>query len=547
MKTIITFLIGIIFFWTILVKADTHTASNDGNWSVANTWDIGIIPASTDIVVIPLGITVHTNGNQTCNGIEINGVLDLSKNDVITINGNISGSGTMIAGSNNKTITLTGNWSFNGTSNIQNIFVTFNGTGDQTLSGVITSGIGTLTIDKQSGSITMNSDITITNITLTRGNIITGTKTLTLGNGISNLGTLSRTSGTIIGKFARWFSNSTTVSRLFPVGTSTYYRPVELSFTTAPTSGGTLTVEHIASDPGNNGTTTIDDGGYLLDTYSKTGYWKINAGNGLTGGIYSLNLTMGGIIGVVDVLTLRIIKRANSGALWSVNGNHVSGSGTNTNSTSSRSNMSGFSEFAIADNFLANPLDGALPVNLLSLNATSNGRNVCLNWTTNSEINNSGFNVERMNAGTKVWETLGFVKGKGTVNVQSNYFYEDKNLQAGRYQYRLKQVDINGNSEYFVLKGDVEVCIPKKFSMSQNYPNPFNPVTKIDFDIPYEANVKIVILDLTGREVMTILNEVRKAGYHSVYINASDLASSVYFYRIISDKYISSKKMILIK
>ncbi|MFZ4590367.1 MAG: T9SS type A sorting domain-containing protein [Ignavibacteria bacterium] len=194
--------------------------------------------------------------------------------------------------------------------------------------------------------------------------------------------------------------------------------------------------------------------------------------------------------------------------------------------------------------------DAPLPVRLSSFTSSPRGRNVLLDWVTTSEINNAGFNVERiLRSELKIqnWEKIGFVNGKGTVNTPTNYSFEDKNLQTGKYMYRLKQIDNNGNFEYFALNGEVEVGVPKKFSLSQNYPNPFNPTTKIDFDLPVDSKVNIVLYDMNGREVRTLVNGARTAGYHTVQFNGSDLSSGIYFYRISADKFVMAKKMMLIK
>jgi len=188
-----------------------------------------------------------------------------------------------------------------------------------------------------------------------------------------------------------------------------------------------------------------------------------------------------------------------------------------------------------------------LPVELASFTFNISGQNNKLKWATVSEQNNFGFDIERKIV-TGNWAKIGFIKGQGTVNTPSNYTFEDKNLQTGKYYYRLKQTDYNGNFEYFNLSGFAEVGIPLKYNLSQNYPNPFNPTTKIDFALPNDSKVSIKIYDMTGREVMNIMNnELKTAGYYTININPSMLSSGVYFYRMISDKFIETKKMAIVK
>lgn len=118
-----------------------------------------------------------------------------------------------------------------------------------------------------------------------------------------------------------------------------------------------------------------------------------------------------------------------------------------------------------------------LPVELASFTATINENNVNLNWKTYSEDNNSGFEVYRELSGTDVWEKIGFVAGQGTSTQTNEYSFTDRNLNSGRYSYRLKQIDFNGNFRWYALGTEIGIGTPVKFELSQNYPNPFNPIT----------------------------------------------------------------------
>jgi len=89
--------------------------------------------------------------------------------------------------------------------------------------------------------------------------------------------------------------------------------------------------------------------------------------------------------------------------------------------------------------------------------------------------------------------------------------------------------------------------IPKEYSLSQNYPNPFNPTTNIKFALPKPGLTKLIIYDLIGREIEVPINKELEAGYHQINIDATNLPTGVYFYRIQSGDFIQTKKMILIK
>ncbi len=195
---------------------------------------------------------------------------------------------------------------------------------------------------------------------------------------------------------------------------------------------------------------------------------------------------------------------------------------------------------------------GPLPVLLSSFTFTVTKNNVTLNWITEAEMNNSGFDVERKALKNKAaWEKAGFVQGSGTVNEPRSYTYYDKKLNTGKYSYRLKQIDYNGNYEYFELESDVIIVPPNVFSMSQNYPNPSNPKSKIDYEIPVDGRVTIQLYDILGREAVSIVNDTRIAGYYSAEFDGTNLASGVYFYRIMvegdSQKFSKTLKMILVK
>ncbi|MBN1632762.1 MAG: T9SS type A sorting domain-containing protein [Ignavibacteria bacterium] len=175
-----------------------------------------------------------------------------------------------------------------------------------------------------------------------------------------------------------------------------------------------------------------------------------------------------------------------------------------------------------------------MPISLLGFSSSVNGRDVKLNWITENEENNTGFEVQKAESRSQEteWKNIGFIQGKGNSNEPVSYCFEDRNLSSGKYKYRLKQIDYNGNYEYFELENEVIIGVPKKFELAQNYPNPFNPVTNINFDLPESGLVSLKIFDLLGREVAIVVNEFKEAGYYTVQYNAEGLSSGIYFYRL---------------
>ena len=145
-----------------------------------------------------------------------------------------------------------------------------------------------------------------------------------------------------------------------------------------------------------------------------------------------------------------------------------------------------------------------------------------------------------------MWEKIGFVIGNGNSNSPKDYSFVDDNVTTGKYSYRLKQIDNNGQFEYS-KSIEVDLKAPKNFELSQNYPNPFNPGTTIRFSIPEAGNVKLNIFNSLGEEVANLVDEFREAGTYKINYDASGLSSGIYFYQLRINEFTSIKKMLLIK
>lgn len=190
--------------------------------------------------------------------------------------------------------------------------------------------------------------------------------------------------------------------------------------------------------------------------------------------------------------------------------------------------------------------NSVVPVELLSFRSNIVANNVKLNWETATETNNMGFEVYRND------QKIKFVPGYGTTSEKKAYSYEDKALAAGKYSYRLVQVDYNGMKE---TVGNIEVVInttPAEFSLNQNYPNPFNPSTLIAFNLPVDAKVNLKIRNVLGEEIAELVNSTLGSGLHQVEFNASKFNSGIYFYTlevsgVDGSNFSGTKKMMLIK
>lgn len=190
-----------------------------------------------------------------------------------------------------------------------------------------------------------------------------------------------------------------------------------------------------------------------------------------------------------------------------------------------------------------------VPVELTSFTVNTNGTDAELKWTTATETNNKGFDIERASSSTtpvQEWVNVGFVPGFGTTTEPKSYSFVDSKLSSGKYIYRLKQIDYDGSFSYSGVV-ELEVKSPSTFSLEQNYPNPFNPGTLIRFSIPVETDVRLNVYNTLGQEVAEIINSRLKEGYHEVEFDAGSLTSGIYFYRLEADKFVDVKKMIIIK
>lgn len=185
-----------------------------------------------------------------------------------------------------------------------------------------------------------------------------------------------------------------------------------------------------------------------------------------------------------------------------------------------------------------------VPVELISFTASANNSIINLNWSTATELNNSGFEIQRKSENTD-WISIGFIKGFGTTTLQNIYNYTDQNPFVGNNIYRLKQIDYDGTFEY---SQEIEVeLILSEYVLQQNYPNPFNPATTINFNIPKEDFVNVTIFNSLGEKVATLLDGVISAGFHSLTFDANGFASGLYILKLTSGNYSNTIKMNLIK
>jgi choice-of-anchor B domain-containing protein len=188
--------------------------------------------------------------------------------------------------------------------------------------------------------------------------------------------------------------------------------------------------------------------------------------------------------------------------------------------------------------------EGAVPVELSSFTANAYGNFVELDWTTATETNNQGFEIQKKSGAD--FYTIGFVNGSGTSTEPRNYSYKDKNLENGVYVYRLKQIDFDGTSS---LSEEimVEVSNPSDFVLNQNYPNPFNPSTNIKFSLLNSGYTNLSVYNLVGEKVSELVNEVLPEGEYNLRFDGANLPSGIYIAKLSSESFRQTIKMTLLK
>ncbi len=207
--------------------------------------------------------------------------------------------------------------------------------------------------------------------------------------------------------------------------------------------------------------------------------------------------------------------------------------------------------------------DIALPVELSVFTAEQVGSTVLLKWTTESEVENLGFLLNRK-AEDKDWINIADYRknpeliGYGTTSNPHDYEFTDNFVQGGTtYHYRLADVSQQGIVEYH---GSIEIkveaiaaaALPDNFVLYPAYPNPFNPVTTIRYDLPEPSDVKITVYNELGKVVAILKDSYESPGYNSVQWNGRDangqlVGGGVYLYRIEAGDFQKTMKMILLK
>ncbi len=196
------------------------------------------------------------------------------------------------------------------------------------------------------------------------------------------------------------------------------------------------------------------------------------------------------------------------------------------------------------DEYMIYPRDiddlNPLAIELASFDAAAGDGQVTLAWRTASEVDNFCFNIYRDD------EVIASVPAFGDAH---DYIYVDRDVENGtEYSYQLSDVNLDGTETIHPLVCSVTPnAVPVSYALAQNYPNPFNPSTEISYAIPADAHVTLTVYNLLGQEMVTLVDDTKNAGRHTISWNAADNASGVYFYRLQTDDFSATKKMVFMK
>jgi hypothetical protein len=249
-----------------------------------------------------------------------------------------------------------------------------------------------------------------------------------------------------------------------------------------------------------------------------------------------------------NVSVMRIWKSTNTGTSWNAIGGIQNASSNRQVSFDIGAHNPISGEFTVSDEA------SALPVELSSFTAQTAQQLVQLKWRTEGEVNNYGFEIEKLSNSkiikfqNSAWEKIGFVEGNGTSNTPKEYSFVDRSVNTGQYQYRLKQIDRDGKFTYTSAIIAAIAAAPAVFGLEQNYPNPFNPTTDLSFTVGTAGHVTLKVFNALGQEVAMLFRGAAEAGtYHRVSFNAAQLPSGTYFAKLTAGDKTQIRKMLLMK
>lgn len=458
----------------------------------------------------------------------VNGNLTVNANSFFTIAA--ASTGAVIAGNvtNNGTITQSATTGLilaatTGTTTVVNPNPqTIGGAGVyRNLAASPTAELNTLTINNSSvAGVTIATPLRISGtLTLTAGIVNTTlTNILTVGYNATNVGTLNFTSGRVNGPLKRWIS-AVIGARAFPVGNATFSKNASINFTTAPTTAGTLTAMFSSTAPSFPNASPLTEGALLVNTVSKQGSWFVDAADGLAGGTYTATFTGTGANDIADFTKTVLVKRPSAGGDWTLDGVHITTTGSNSAPVLSRSAVTGFSEFAIGGEN-----NVVLPVTIEFFKGAKIAGANYLDWK-----------ITCTSAPTVTLSLERSADGRSFIAIQDQnataarclqgFNYTDVSPLSGANYYRLKITTPDGQFRYSTIV--VLLNKQKGFELISLAPNPVINSAMLTLTSAKSGKIEIAVSDIGGK-IVALHNVTVIAGNNPIDMNFINLGAGTY-------------------
>ncbi|MEQ9425581.1 MAG: T9SS type A sorting domain-containing protein [Cyclobacteriaceae bacterium] len=518
----------------------SNTFTMDFGSGILSIEGTNTFPAGFETVTLNDGLIEYVGTSQTIatgftyfnlgisSGTKTTGA-DLDINGELTI----ADGSTLNPGTDN--ITIAGDWINNSTGASAgytegSTTVTFDGSTAQAISHAGgTETFFNLVANNSGGDISLTNNINIDGtLTLTSGDINASAGNITLSSAALLSGGSS--SSHVLGTFIHSVPDGTGVTKTYPLGNGSAYRPIDLFVDQGDATARTYSTTIVAGSPASR---TIP---MPLVRVSSVRHYVITPSSVPTLDGAAVTITYGVDDEVGEEADLRVVK--DDGATDWINLGGVGSSSPSGSITSG--SFTTFSDFALASTTEENPL----PVTLVDFKGTAADDGIHLNWTTATEINNDYFEIQR-SRDLKSFSTLDRVKGNGNSNNPLVYTFLDKTPHAGVNYYRLKQVDFDGAFEVFdAIYVDNTVALQSNLTI---YPNPVSGQQLI-FGIKgvdAEQTLSISISDLSGKQLHHQLSD---KGHNTILVNLSEsltLEPGVYLISLQQNGYQIDKRLII--
>ncbi len=504
----------------------TWLGLKSSDWYDCNNWDNNAVPADTVDVVIPpnqmMTQPVIATGSASTQQIEIAYDADLT-----------------LFGSNTS-LNVFGDFINHGTFNPNDAQISFIGNNVAAISGgeyqtlvinnTTPNGIALQDSVVVTGTLTLNDGIVNTN-----GNLISITNPSPAA--LTNFGADNYINGTL----QRAISDTNTYS--FPVGDDVIYALVDIK-PRGNTGGVTSLKVQFINKPGTDDGLDLNLNGVAINSVHPAGIWLIEPdqqplfGGGISGD-YELTFHLDGFPNLANYNFYVLTRHDTSTQAkdWTV-ASEVSGSQI-VDGKLTVSGITHFSQWGIGQGG-----GGSLPVKMTEFKAVPvDNKYIQLKWTTETEINNSGFLVERSIDGEE-FASLGFVPGNGNSTEMHSYTFNDKNVEGRkRYYYRLKQIDNDGTSEYTKVVS-AQLGGDKQQRIGEFIPNPTSNIANVEIYSAIDQKVTFEFKNTLG-QVVKKGDVMLRRGNSSYRLDVSDLATGNYLVVINTPEQIYTKKLVV--